>query len=240
VLFGNATSPHRATVASFHEGIAFLSQIVLFIVLGLLVFPHQLTGVIVPGLILAAVLTLLARPLAVAVSTIGFPFSLQERALLSWAGLRGAVPIVLATFPLSEGLAESETIFNAVFFVVLVSVLLQGTTLSTVADRLGLADERPAQHQAPIDPHVMRSLGSDAFEYVVGPDDEVAGTFVRDLRLPEGALVALIIRDGEAIPPRGSTEIEPGDQLYIIAHGDVQKEVLERLAARGAHAKPQE
>jgi cell volume regulation protein A len=240
VLFGNATSPHRGTVASFHEGIAFLSQIVLFIVLGLLVFPSDLIGVIVSGVILAAVLTLVARPLAVAISTLGFSFSMQERALLSWAGLRGAVPIVLATFPLSEGLAESETIFNAVFFVVLVSVLLQGTTLSWVAERLGLAEDRPLHHNAPIDPHVMRSMGSDALEYVVQEGDDVAGTPVRELRLPEGALVAVIIRGDEAIPPRGSTVIQPGDRLYIIARGEVQQEVMERLAAWGAEPKQQE
>jgi len=240
VLFGNVTSPHHGTVASFHEGFAFLSQIGLFIVLGLLVFPSDLVGVIGTGLILAAVLTLVARPLAVLISTAPFAFTMQERALISWAGLRGAVPIVLATFPLSEGLSESPTIFNAVFFVVLASVLLQGTTLATVAERLGLAEERPPTHQQPIDPHIMRSLGSDAFEYVVQPDDEVAGMHVRDLGLPDGALVALIIRDGEAIPPRGSTVIEPDDRLYIIAHGDVHEEVLRRLAARGAHARPQD
>jgi potassium/hydrogen antiporter len=240
VLFGNARSPHLGSVASFHEGIAFLSQIVLFVVLGLLVFPHQMAGVIVPGVVLALVLALVARPLAVAVSTTGFGFSLQERALVSWAGLRGAVPIVLATFPLSEGLGESTTIFNAVFFVVLVSVLLQGTTLPVVAARLGLAHDRRHTQQAPIDPHVIRSLGSDAFEYVVEEGDDVAGMHVRDLKLPEGALVALIIRRGEAIPPRGRTVIEPGDHLFIIARGEVQDEVLGRLAARGAEATRQE
>jgi cell volume regulation protein A len=138
---GNTPMPLRRTIATIHEGLAFLAQVVLFIVLGLLVFPSQLGGVAWSSLALAAVLLLVARPLAVVASLTGFRFSVREQLFLSWAGLRGAVPIVLATFALSAGVEGSRTIFNAVFFVVLVSTLAQGLTLERFARTLGLTTE---------------------------------------------------------------------------------------------------
>jgi cell volume regulation protein A len=140
LFIGNTPMPLRRAIVGFHEGLAFLAQVALFIVLGLLVFPSQLGAVAVSALALTVVLTLVARPAAVAVSTAAQGFGRRERIFLSWAGLRGAVPIVLATFALSERIGESETIFNAVFFVVLVSALLQGLTLEPLARRLGLTD----------------------------------------------------------------------------------------------------
>jgi cell volume regulation protein A len=138
LLVGNTQMPLRVAIKTFHEGLAFLAQVVLFIVLGLLVFPSRLADVALPSLALAAVLVLVARPIAVLMST---PEGLRrrERVFVAWAGLRGAVPIVLATFALSAGVAESQTIFNAVFFVVIVSALVQGLTLEPVAKRLGLS-----------------------------------------------------------------------------------------------------
>jgi cell volume regulation protein A len=129
----------KRTVTTFHEGLAFLAQVVLFVVLGLLVFPHQLPGVAVSALALSLVLLFVARPIAVFICTAAGRFELRERIFLSWAGLRGAVPIVLATFAMSEDVASSTTIFNAVFFVVIVSTLLQELTLEPLARRLGLA-----------------------------------------------------------------------------------------------------
>jgi potassium/hydrogen antiporter len=123
---------------TFHEGLAFLAQVALFIVLGLLVFPHRLGSVALSGLALAGVLLFLARPIAVAVSLVPFRFSAREQTFLAWAGLRGAVPIVLATFALSAGISDSATIFDAVFFVVLVSTVAQGLTLEPLAHRLRL------------------------------------------------------------------------------------------------------
>jgi cell volume regulation protein A len=140
LFIGNTPMPLRRAIVGFHEGLAFLAQVALFIVLGLLVFPSRLGAVAVSALALTVVLTLVARPAAVAVSTAAQGFGRRERIFLSWAGLRGAVPIVLATFALSERIGESETIFNAVFFVVLVSALLQGLTLEPLARRLGLTD----------------------------------------------------------------------------------------------------
>jgi cell volume regulation protein A len=146
---GNTPMPLRRTIVTFHEGLAFLAQVVLFIVLGLLVFPSRLGDVAWSGLALTAVLLFVARPLAVVVSLTPFTYRLREQLFLSWAGLRGAVPIVLATFALSANVQGSGTIFNAVFFVVLVSTLAQGMTLEPFARRLGLAtEEQPYDRRA--------------------------------------------------------------------------------------------
>jgi potassium/hydrogen antiporter len=146
---GNTPMPLRRTIVTFHEGLAFLAQVVLFIVLGLLVFPSQLGDVAWSGLALTAVLLFAARPLAVVTSLTPFGYRVREQLFISWAGLRGAVPIVLATFALSARVAGSATIFNAVFFVVLVSTLAQGMTLEPFARRLGLAtEEQPYDRRA--------------------------------------------------------------------------------------------
>jgi cell volume regulation protein A len=141
LFIGNTPMPLRRTIVSFHEGLAFLAQVALFIALGLLVFPSRLGGVALSALALTVVLTVVARPAAVLLSTVAQGFGRRERIFLSWAGLRGAVPIVLATFALSENVGESQTIFNAVFFVVLVSALLQGLTLEPLARRLRLTGD---------------------------------------------------------------------------------------------------
>ncbi len=138
---GSTPSRYRRQLAAFHEGVAFVAQVGLFVLLGLLVFPNQLPHVAVSGLALAVVLMLVARPTAVWVSTAGSRFSNRERLLLGWAGLRGAAPIVVATFVLSSHVPDSNTIFNAVFFVVIISALVQGTTLERFARRLRLTAE---------------------------------------------------------------------------------------------------
>jgi cell volume regulation protein A len=214
---GRTRTPFRRSLLAFHQGTAFLSQVVLFVVLGLLVFPSRLAPVILPGLALAAVLVFVARPVAVWLSTVGQKFTRQERLLLSWAGLRGAVPIVLATFPLSEGVGPSETIFNAVFFVVLVSALIQGPTLTPLARRLGLATETRPLYRPPFEVEAIETLGADLLEYEVQESDGITGSPVRELGLPRDALIAVIVRREQALPPRGSTMIEAGDRLYVLA-----------------------
>jgi cell volume regulation protein A len=199
---------------AFHEGVAFVAQVTLFIVLGLLVFPHDLPHVALPGLALALWLMLVARPAAVWASTIALPYTQRERALLGWAGLRGAVPIVLATFALSGDVPHKDTVFNVVFFVVLVSAVVQGTTLENVARRLGLVQSAPAAPEAPLE--VPASSQLDLVEFAVRTDDSVAGAAVRELGLPRDALIAVINRGRSSLPPRGSTEIQPGDRLFVL------------------------
>jgi potassium/hydrogen antiporter len=225
LFFGNTATPLRQTIVHFHEGLAYLAQVVLFIVLGLLVFPSQLAPVAWSALGLTAILVLVARPLAVAVSVTPFRYSWREQAFVSWAGLRGAVPIVLATFALSAGVAGSNTIFNAVFFVVLVSAILQTVTLDALARRLGVAAEARPSYHPPVEVGAVQALGGEILEYDVEQSDAVVGARISELGLPESALVMLIVRDGQAIPPRGSTMLEPGDRVYVLARSEARRDV---------------
>lgn len=212
---GSTPSRYRRQLVGFHEGIAFLAQVAMFIVLGLLVFPRQLADVAGSGLALALLLMLVARPAAVWASTAFSGFTAREKALLGWAGLRGAVPIVLATFVLSSEVETADTIFNAVFFVVVVSAILQGTTLERVAARLGLLSPAPPRREAPI--HVGESGQLDLLDFVVAEDHAIAGAAVREVGLPRTAIIAVVVRGDDSIPPRGSTIIEPGDHLFVLA-----------------------
>ncbi|HUG65541.1 MAG TPA: potassium/proton antiporter [Gaiellaceae bacterium] len=217
LAIGSTPSRYRRSLVGFHEGLAFVAQVTLFIVLGLLVFPSQLPEVALSGLALALLLVVLIRPAAVWVSTAFNDFSSRERLLLGWAGLRGAVPIVLATFVLSSeiGTANASTIFNAVFFVVLVSAVLQGTTLEWLAGRLDLLSPVPQRHEPPIE--VGESSKLDLVDFVVSHDHAIAGAAVREVGLPRAAIIAVVVRGDDSIPPRGSTMIEPGDRLYVLA-----------------------
>jgi len=226
---GSTPSRYRSQLVAFHEGLAFLAQVAMFIVLGLLVFPSDLPPVALPGVALAVLLVVVIRPAAVWISTAFSNFTHRERALLGWAGLRGAVPIVLATFVLSSEVGEAETIFNAVFFVVVVSTLVQGTTLEWVAERLDLVDPRPAMVVAPLEVDALGSL--ELVEFDVAGDHAIAGAVVRELGLPRTALIAVIARGHETIPPRGSTVIESGDRLFVLAPRDNRPE-LEDVFAR--------
>jgi cell volume regulation protein A len=217
LVLGTGPLPARGTTVAFHQGVSWTAQIALFVVLGLLVFPSRLGEVALEGIALSAVLMLLARPAATAVATAFADFDRRERVMLSWAGLRGAIPIWLATFPVIAGVEDAELLFNLVFFVVVTSTLIQGATFERLARRLGLTTTVPALPQTIVETGTVRRLGGDAFTYVVKPGDAAADALVRDLGLPREALVNLIVREGAAIPPRGSTQIEAGDELHFIA-----------------------
>jgi cell volume regulation protein A len=212
---GSTPSRYRSQLVAFHVGLAYVAQVALFIVLGLLVFPSQLPHVALAGLGLTAVLIVVARPVAVWVSTVPLRrFNPPERLFLGWAGLRGAVPIVLGTFVLSAHLRGADTIFNAVFFVVLVSAVLQGTTLELVAKKLGLLIAS-VRAEPPLE--VTRAWDSlNLVEFPVAADHAIAGSPVRGLGLPRETLVAVLVRGEEAIPPRGSTTVQPGDVLFVL------------------------
>ena len=220
---GSTPSRYRRQLVAFHEGLAFLAQVAMFIVLGLLVFPSDLPEVALSGLAVAALLAVAIRPAAVWLSTAFSDFTGRERTLLGWAGLRGAVPIVLATFVLSSHIGEAETIFNAVFFVVVVSALLQGTTLEWVATRLGLVDPRPTVEAPPLEVDALGSL--ELVEFDVAGDHAIAGAAVREVGLPRSALIAVVARRAETIPPRGSTVLEPGDRLFVLAPRSIRPEL---------------
>jgi cell volume regulation protein A len=226
---GSTPSRYRRQLVAFHEGLAFLAQVAMFVVLGLLVFPHELPSVALAGLALSALLVLLIRPVAVWTSTAASRFSARERAFLGWAGLRGAVPIVLGTFALSSHIRSGETIFNSVFFVVVVSTLVQGTTLEWVAERLHVVDPRPAATTSPL---VVDALGTlDLVDFDVASDHAIEGSAVRELGLPRSALVAVVARGDETIAPRGSTVLRAGDRLFVLAPRSMRPE-LEDVFAR--------
>ncbi|HEX5448565.1 MAG TPA: potassium/proton antiporter [Gaiellaceae bacterium] len=212
---GSTPSRYRSQLVTFHVGVAYVAQVALFIVLGLLVFPSRLPHVALAGLGLAAVLILAARPVAVWLSTAMLRrFDRRERLLLGWAGLRGAVPIVLGTFVLSSHLRGADTIFDAVFFVVLVSAVLQGTTLEWVASKLRLLIVTP-HPEPPLE--VTRAWNSlNLVEFPVSEAHSIAGSAVRELGLPREALVAVLVRGDDAIPPRGSTTVQAGDVLFLL------------------------
>jgi potassium/hydrogen antiporter len=211
---GSTPSRYRRQLVAFHEGIAFVAQVSLFVVLGLLVFPRDLPHVALPGLAVAFLLMLVARPAAVWASTAVSEFTHRDRVLLGWAGLRGAAPIVVATFVLSSRVLHREAIFNAVFFVVVVSAIVQGSTLEWVARRLGLISPAPPVHEPPLEVGPLSKL--DLVDFAVASDHAVNGSAVRELGLPRDALIAVISRDAETVPPRGSTVVKPGDRLFVL------------------------
>jgi potassium/hydrogen antiporter len=225
---GSTPSRFRRQLVAFHEGLAFIAQVVMFVVLGLLVFPHRLGSVALSGLALAGMLVLLIRPVSVWISTALSRFTTRERALLGWAGLRGAVPIVLGTIVLSSNVHDRNTIFNAVFFVVVISALVQGTTLERVAEKLQVVSLAPRTVVPPLEVGHLSSL--DLFDFDVAPDHAIAGSAVRELGLPRTALVAVIARGDETIPPRGSTVIQSGDRLFVLAPRPIRPEIEDVFA----------
>lgn len=216
LALGSAAIPARRTVEDFHNGLSWVSQIAVFLTLGLLVNPGDLGDIVGEGLLIAAVLMLVARPLAALVCTLPFGFSLRESGLLGWAGLRGAIPIVLATFAVLEGVDNADSFFNIVFFVVLTSTLIQGATFDPLARRLGLTTDEPALSRPLHEVGTIRGLGAEVLEFPVRGGDAVVGHVVNQLQLPRDALVSIVVRGGEALLPRGSTEIEAEDRLHIL------------------------
>jgi potassium/hydrogen antiporter len=229
LVLGSASIPAKQTVTIFHQGVAWVAQIALFLTLGLLVFPSQLGDVWLEGTALALVLVLLARPLAAAVSTAFDPFSAADRITLGWAGLRGAVPVVLAIFPVIDDVSGSREFFNIVFFAVVISTLLQATTFEPLARRLGVTTSEPALPRPLAETGTIRRLGAEIVEYPVGAEDAIVGRVVRDIGLPRDALLSVIVRGEEAILPRGSTRIEAGDRLHVVVRQEVARQVPQLL-----------
>jgi cell volume regulation protein A len=216
LVIGNRRTVFQRSILLFHDAAAWLAQIVMFVLLGLLAFPSQLLEVAREGLIVAAVLIFVARPVAVGLLLPWFGFNVRETVFVSWVGLKGAVPIVLATYPLMFGFQGASTLFDVVFFTVLVSAVLQGWTMPPLARRLSL--QAPRQAEAPVSLEItsLRDVDGDIVEYDVSSESVAAGRLVRDLHLPEGAVVAMIAREREVIPPRGSTRVQAGDHVFIV------------------------
>lgn len=216
VVVGNSRFAFQRSTFLFHDGLAWLGQITMFVVLGLLVDPKALLEVWLEGLLVAIVLILVARPLAVVPIMLPFGFSRRETALVSWVGLRGSVPIVLAIFPLIFGLPGAPLIFNVVFFVVLVSAVVQGSSLSWVARKLGLAEPPPPTPAATLEITSISNINTDIVEYTLSKDSRAVGKRLSQMALPVGVVIAMITRGDDVIPPRGSTSLAAGDHLFVV------------------------
>lgn len=230
LLLGNARLPHRAATRGFAEGVAWIAQIGLFVLLGLLATPHELVDDFWPAITIGLALTLVARPLSVLLSLLPFRLPWRERALLSWAGLRGAVPIVLATIPVVAGVGDSRRIFNIVFVLVGVFTLVQGPTLPWLARRLKLSEAETAG-EVDIESAPLDRLRGHLLSVSIPPHSRLHGVEVSELRLPEGAAVTLVVRDGNSFVPQPTTVLQRRDDLLVVTTDPVRDAVERRLRA---------
>lgn len=216
VVIGNSRFVFQRSTFLFHDGLAWLSQITMFVVLGLLITPSSLLDVWFEGLLIALVLIFVARPLAVIPTLALFGFNMREITLVSWVGLRGSVPIILAIFPLIFGLPGASLIFNVVFFVVLISATLQGSSLAWMAKKLKLTLPPPVTPAATLEITALGDVDADIVEYTLGGSSPAIGRRISHLALPEHAVMAMITRAGKVIAPRGSTLLQSEDQIFIV------------------------
>ncbi|RZU52966.1 potassium/proton antiporter (CPA1 family) [Krasilnikovia cinnamomea] len=232
VVLGNARLPHRRAILGFADGLAWVAQIGLFVLLGLLVSPSRLPGALVTALVVGGALVLLARPLSVAVSALvvrGAP-GWRGQAFLSWAGLRGAVPIVLATIPLSVGTPGAEKLFDAVFVLVIIFTLVQAGTVASVARWLGITAPAEAA-EVQVESAPLENMHADLLQIGVAPGSRLAGVHIDELRLPVGAVVTLVVREGAGFVPTPDTRLRTGDTLLIVTTADVRDAAERRLRA---------
>ncbi len=217
LVVGNTTLIHRRSLLMFHDGIAWLLQIAMFLILGLQVFPSQLLTVAKVGLFLSLFLIVVARPLSVLAALLPFRFNIRDQMFISWAGLRGAAPIILATIAVTSNVPHSQTLFNTVFFVAVLSVAAQGTTIDRVAKWLGVLDPNPNPPRSSLRYDPTSLPHKQLVEFEVAPNSEAENKRIVDLRLPTGVLVLLVARDGEDIVPNGGTVLRRGDLIQILA-----------------------
>lgn len=222
VIVGNSRFVFQRSTFMYHDGMAWLSQITMFVVLGLLVDPVSLKEVWLEGLLIAVVLVLVARPLAAAPFLKMFGFNNRETLLVSWVGLRGSVPIILAIFPLMFGLESAPLIFNVVFFVVLISATVQGSSLPWVARKLNLTEAPLDTAPATLEITALGDVDAEIVEYTLGAESRSAGRYLSRMALPDKTVVAMITRNSEVIPPRGSTMLHGGDHLFVVLRPDVR------------------
>ncbi|VEG51489.1 NhaP-type Na+(K+)/H+ antiporter [Mycolicibacterium aurum] len=226
VVLANSGLPHRSATRSFAEGCGWLAQIGVFVILGLLVSPDELLDEVVPAVVTGLVLLLLARPLSVALSLIGFRVPWREKVFLSWAGLRGAVPIVLCTYPIVAGVPDSWRLLNIVFILVVLYTVIQGPSLRLVAERLQLIP-RDTTREIQVDAAPLDVLGAELLTMTVLPGSRLQNVTVLELRLPDPSVITLIIRAGRSFVPQPMTRLHIGDELLIVTT-TVTRELAER------------
>jgi cell volume regulation protein A len=236
VVLANSGLPHRSATRSFAEGLGWLAQIGLFVLLGLLVDPSDLGAELVPGIVIGLVLLLIARPLSVIVALAGFRVPWREQVFLSWAGLRGAVPIVLATFPIVAGVPDSVRLLNIVFILVVVFTLIQGPSLRTLAHRLGLIPKE-ATREIQVESAPLDVLDAELLTMTVQAPSRLHNVTVLELRLPDPSVITLIIRNGRTFVPQPHTRIAIGDELLIVTTASTRAIAERRLRAVSRRGK---
>ena len=230
LVLGNSPLPHRRAVLGFASSTALLAEAGLFVLLGLLASPERLLPALPEALLIGAAATFLARPLAVLVSALPFRLPWREQVFLSWAGLRGAVPIVIATIPITEGLVDAERILDIVFVLVVVYTIVQAPTLPWIGRRLGVVDSAQAL-EVEVETAPLDEMGADLLQVRVGPGSRLHGVYIEELRLPTGAHVTLVVRGGQSLVPGEHTQFLQGDQLLIVATSGVRDAAQARLRA---------
>lgn len=230
MVIGNAKLPHWPATRGFAEGLGWIAQIGMFVLLGLLVTPHELGDDVWPALVIGLVLTMLARPLSVVACLTPFRVPWREQTLMSWAGLRGAVPIILATIPMVNGVQGSRRVFNIVFVLVVVYTLLQGPTLPWLARTLRLGD-RTETADLGIESAPLERLRGHLLSVDVPEGSRMHGVEVNELRLPQGAAVTLVVREGKSFVPLPSTVLRRGDELLVVTTDPVRDAAERRLRA---------
>lgn len=229
LVLGNSDFIHKRSLLRFHDGIAWLMQIAMFLTLGLLVFPSRLVPILGHGLLLSGFLILVARPVGVFISLLPIRIGPRDKVMVGWVGLRGAVPIVLATFPLLSNIPAAGVIFDLVFFIVLTSVIVQGTSIPLVARWLGVDEPVRLRRRPPLEFEPTDGIGGDLVEMEVPAHSHAVGQQIVDLKLPAGALFVLIGRDDSFVVPGGGTVLEAGDNLLVLADDDSLAKIRQLL-----------
>jgi potassium/hydrogen antiporter len=230
LVLGNSRLPHRQAMLGFAEAMAWLAQIGLFVLLGLLATPHRLAGAVMPALVIGLGLLLLARPVSVVLTAGLFRMPWREQAFLSWAGLRGAVPIVLATIPVSAGLPDGLRLFDIVFVLVVVFTIVQGWSLPLVARGLGLV-QTGQPSEVDVESAPLEELSADLLHLEIPAGSRLHGVYVDELRLPTEAVVSLLVRDGRAVVPGSNTRLVRGDRILVVVSARYRDAVERRLLA---------
>ncbi|MEW2069828.1 potassium/proton antiporter [Streptomyces sp. NPDC007346] len=237
MILGNSKLPHWPATRGFADGLGWLAQIGMFVLLGLLVTPHDLVDDFWPAVVVGLVLTMVARPLSVFLSLAPFRLPAREKVLMSWAGLRGAVPIILATIPMVSGVEGSTRIFNIVFVLVIVYTLIQGPTLPWVADKLKIADDKAEADDLGVESAPLERLRGHLLSVDIPERSKMHGVEVGELRLPAGAAVTLVVREEESFVPSPTTVLRRGDELLVVATDPVRDQAEARLRAVGEGGK---
>jgi len=220
LMLGQAEFPNKRMIVRFHDGLAWLMQIAMFVTLGLLVFPSHILPLIGAGLLLTLILMAVARPVSVFLCLLPFKISLRKKTMVAWVGLRGSVPIILATFPFMAGIPQADTIFNIVFFIVIASVLIQGTSIPVISKMLKLDAPWVNRASYPIEFEKTEGMDAELTDIIVPYNSGAVGKMIRDLNVPEKCLIMLISRNDKFVIPAGPTIIEGGDVLLVLANAE--------------------